>query len=358
MFLGKNSTPLASLAFALLTLGSGSAQAGVVTWTVQNTSQVNLTVTGNLFGGAVTATEQQANALTKYNGTVALGTNPTGLNFAGGGAATAINPTGGFFNTPLQYSPNVSGAAGTAPANYGVNLNAPVTYVIPPIDIPQSVRDALPSPLNTLVPATLNLGTLSAVVAKTAIRDFALDFTALDYVALAGNTFDANAVSVVVTNGFLDVNLSARLTQDNIVNKFALQAILSGIASSAPQLGLTVTSPSLFSLDLDIGLGTRIDLSNLNLPIANTAVADGTITNLGTHSVSTLTLPVQFELTSTLDNALGGLSSVLPGLLDLQLNFQGTVTAKATVPEASTFVMTGLILVPGAVTLLRRRKQS
>lgn len=357
MFLGKKSTPLASLAFALMTLGVGSAQAGVVTWTVQNTSQVNLTVTGNLFGGAVTATEQQANALTKYNGTVALGTNPTGLNFAGGGSATAINPAG-LFNIPLQYSPNVNGAAGTAPANYGVNLNAPVTYVIPPIDIPQSVRDALPAPLNTLIPATLNLGTLSAVVAKTAIREFALDFTAPDYVALAGNTFDANEISVVVTHGFLDVNLSARLTQDNIVNRLALQAILGGIASSAPQLGLTVTAPSLFGNDLDIGLGLRLDLSNVNLPIANTAVADGTITNLGTNSVSTLTLPVQFELASTLDNALGGLSSILPGLLDLQLNFQGTVTAKATVPEASTFVMTGLILVPGAVTLLRRRKQS
>jgi hypothetical protein len=357
MFLGKRSTPLASLAIALLTLGSGSAQGGVVTWTVQNTSQVNLTVTGNLFGGAVTATEQQANALTKYNGTVALGANPTGLSFAGGGAATAINPAG-LFNIPLQYAPNVNGGAGTAPANYGVNLNAPVTYVIPPINIPQSVRDALPSPLNTLVPATLNLGTLSAVVAKTAIRDFALDFTALDYVALAGNTFDANEISVVVTQGFLDVNLSARLTQDNIINRLALQAILGGIASSVPQLGLTVTAPSAFGNDLDIGLGLRLDLSNVNLPIANTALADGTITNLGTNGVSTLTLPVQFELASTLDSALGGLSSLLPGLLDLQLNFQGTVTAKATVPEASTFVMTGLILVPGAVTLLRRRKQS
>ena len=356
MFFGK-SISLVPMALGVLVLSSGSlARGGVITYAVKNTSQVNLTVTGSLLGGQVTATEQQANAVTRYSGTVALGANPTGLNFAGGGAATAINPAG-LFNIPLQYSPNVSGASGTAPANYGVNLLAPVTYVIPPINIPQSVIDGLTPPLNSLIPTTLNLGTLSAVVAKTAVRELALDFTAPGFVDVTGSTFDANAVSVSITHGYLDINLSARLTEPNIINRITLQALLGAVASSQPALGLTVTAPSAFGNDLDIGLGLRLDLTNA-VAMANIATLDGTVTNLGTHSLSTLTLPVEFDATSTLDSALGGLSGVLGGLLDLQLNFKGTVIATATVPEASTFVMTGLILVPGVLTVLRRRKQS
>jgi hypothetical protein len=336
-----------------------SARAEVYTYTInQSQSQVNLTASGTIFGGALTVTEQQANAITRYNGTIGVDVTVGGPDFIGAGSANAVNPTGGFFNTPLQYSPNVNGAAGTAPANYGLNLTAPVNVVIPPINIPPEVIAALPAPLNTLVPSTLNLGTLSSIVSKVAVRDVTLQVNSADRIPRAGNNFDATQTLIDITGGFADLNIAARLTQPNFVQKAALQLLLGSVATAVPQIGLTITSPSLFSNDLDIGFGFRIDLSALPA-VPNTTALQATITGLnGPPGSSTLTLPVQFAAAASLAELLGpDLTPILGDLVNLNFDFTGRLVATATVPEASTFVLMGLAFSGAAIAVVRRRSR-
>ncbi|MBY0586834.1 hypothetical protein K2X85_06640 [bacterium] len=337
----------------------GTVRAETFTYTInQSQSQVNLTAGGTIFGGALTVTEQQANAITRYNGTIGVDVTVGGPDFVGAGSANAVNPTGGFFNSPLQYSPNVNGAAGTAPANYGLNLTAPVNVVIPTINIPPEVIAALPAPLNTLIPTTLNLGTLSSIVSKVAVRDVTLQVSSNDRIPRTGNNFDPTQTLIDITGGFADMNISARLTQPNFLQKTTLQLLLGAVASSAPQLGLTVTSPSFFSNDLDIGFGFRIDLSAL-AAVPNTSALPATITGLGgPPGPSTLTLPVEFTAIASIQDVLGpDLAPILGDLVNLQFDFAGRLVATSVVPEASTFVMIGLALSGAAVTMARRRSR-
>jgi hypothetical protein len=338
----------------LLALGA-VARGEVFTYTiVQNQSQLNLTAGGTAFGGVLVVTEQNATATTRYNGTIATDVTIGGPRFIGAGSANAVNPTGGIFNTPLQFQPNVNGAAGSAPANYGVTMNAPVAFDLPAINIPPELIAALPPPLNTLIPTTLDLGVLNSIVLKVALRDVALQVQSTGRIPTAGTVFDANETQIDVSSGFADINIAARLTQPDFVSKLVMQGILSAAAAVFPDLGITVTSPSLFSLDIDLGFGFRTDLAILPM-VANDALADGTITNLaGPPGPSTLVLPVSFSLTDALDEALGDLADIID--LDLQFDFAGQLRATATIPEASSVVMSGMALAGFAVAL-RRRKQ-
>lgn len=336
-----------------------AARAELFTYNVvTNSSQINLTAGGTLFGGALTVTEQQANAITRYGGTIAVDATVGGPEFVGGGAATAINPTG-LFNIPLQYSPNVNGASGTAPANYGLQFTAPVNFDIPAINIPPEIIAALPPPLNTLIPSSLDLGVLSSVVGKVAIRDLALDIVSDDRIprSLFTNQFDANETSIQIAGGYADISIAARLTQPDLLTKTVMQVLLSTVASSFPDIGLTVSSPSIFSLDIDLGFGFRVDLANLPA-LPNTAVADGTITALSgpPGGTSTLTLPVQFAAVASLEDLLGDLASAID--FNMTFDFTGTLVARATVPEASTLVMSGVVFALAGVGVLRRRKST
>lgn len=314
-----------------------SVRAAVVTYSiVQSSSQINLTAGGTLFGGALTVTEQHANAITRYNGSIVTDVTIGGPDFVGGSSANAVNPTG-LFSLPLQYSPNIGGGAGTAPANYGLNMTAPVSFVIPSFSIPQEIRDQYP-----FLPATLSLGTLSSVVAKVALRDVTLDILSDDRILRSGNDFDANLANIDISGGFSDINIAARLTQPDLLTKAAMQLLLSALAGAFPDLGLTVTSPGLFSLDIDVGFGFRVDLAGLPA-VPNLAAADGTITGLGgPPGPSTLTLPIEFGLDPIIDVLPQELIDILGGFLDLDFEFSGVLVATATVPEPSALALTGL----------------
>jgi hypothetical protein len=329
--------------------GLSSARAELFTYTIiQNQSQINLTAGGTLFGGAITATEQQANAITRYNGTIGVGVSYGGPAFPGEGAANAVNPTG-FFNIPLQYTPNINGGAGTAAANYGLTLNAPVNFVIPTIPIPPELIAQFP-----FLPSNLSLGTLTAVVGKVALRDISLEILSAGQIPRTGNTFDANLTQIDITNGFADLNIAARLRQPDLLTKAGLMLVLGSIAGLFPDLGITVTTPGLFSLDIDVGIGFRVDISGLP-PVPNMAVADGTITGLsGPPGPSTLTLPVKFGLDPTLLPP--ELGPILGDLIDLTFDFEGVLVATATIPEASSLRLIGMPLLAGGAWFVRRRR--
>jgi hypothetical protein len=337
------------LSVALLISGGVASRAEVVTYNiVQNQSQISLTASGTAFGGQLTVTEQQANAITRYNTSIVADVTNGGPNFIGGGQAKAVNTTGAF-NIPLQYQPNVNGAAGSAPGQYGVNLAAPVAFDIPAFTIPPEIIAQFP-----FLPSTLDLGVLSSIVTKVALRDVVLDVTSAGQIPEVATVFDANQTSIDIVSGFADINIAARLTQPNIIQKAAIQLLLQSLASSAPQLGITVSSPSFFSLDIDLGFGFRTDLSLLPA-VPNTALTDGTITGLdGPPGPSTLILPVAFSLDDALSSALGPVADILD--LNLTFDFAGSLRATATIPEASTFVMMGLACSAAGVALIRRRR--
>ncbi|MBX7165217.1 MAG: PEP-CTERM sorting domain-containing protein [Pirellulales bacterium] len=326
---------------AALLLGLGSiAQASHVYTITQSQSQLNLTVAGTVLGGALNVTEQQANAITRYNGTIVAdfpgGPGATGsISFPGGSAAAAVNPTG-LFSIPLQYSPNVNGGAGTAAANYGVNLNAPIGIALPPIDIPNV--------------GTLNLGTLQSVNMALAVRNLVLDVDstgALD-ISLA-HTFDASGVSLSVNSGFTDLNGSLVFQQADLISHLAAVVALNALDLAFPDLNLTVSS-NILQRTVSLGLGTRFDLTGAGaLALPNTPATSGSVSYALPSGSSTLIIPVQATLPSLAD--LG----IPEDILDLDLSLSGQLRATAIVPEPSTIVLaiSGAV---GLVLLARRRK--
>lgn len=316
----------------------------------QNQSQLNLTAGGSILGSTLTVTEQQANAITRYNGTLDVafasgGPVPgSGINFPGGSAASAVNPTGGFFNLPLQYSPNVGGAAGTAPANYGVNINAPIGVVIPPITVPINGSEI-----------TLNLGTLQSFNMALAIRDLDLDVVTPATTSIgAGGVFDANATTISIATGFADLNGSLVFDQANFVETLAVAAALNILAGAVPDLGLTVNT-NLINSTVSLGIGSRIDLAGLaGAALPNQAAADGTVSFGNNVIPSTLILPVEITLPSLEELGLP------PDVLDLQLSLAGQLRATGLiteVPEPSSLVL-GAIAAGAIGLVIRRRRRS
>ncbi len=336
-----------ALALATATLFTAPAWAANTYNITQNQSQLNLTAGGSILGSTLTVTEQQANAITRYNGTLEVGFNGSpapggGINFPGGSAASAVNPTG-LFNIPLQYSPNVNGAAGTAAANYGVNINAPIGFQIPSFTVPIGGGEI-----------TLSLGTLQSFNMALAIRDLDLDVTGNGTPIGAGGVFDANATSISIATGFADLNGALVFDQANFVDTLAVAAALNLLAGAVPDLGLTV-STNLFNSTVSLGIGTRIDLSTLGgVSLPNTAAADGSVSFVNLATPSTLILPVEIALPSL--EELG-----LPTeILDLQLSLAGQLRATGLiteVPEPSSLVL-GALAASGLALVIRRRRRS
>jgi hypothetical protein len=318
------------------------------TYTItQNQSQLNLTAGGTILGNTLTVTEQQANATTKYNGTVQVGFNgspaPSGaIDFPGGSAASAVNPTG-FLNIPLQFTPGVGGGAGTAAANYGVNIAAPIGIQIPSFTIPVNGTDV-----------TLNVGTLQSFTMSMAVRDLDLDVTSGFTGIGPGGVFDANATSIGIVAGFADLNGSLVFDQSNIIDTLAVAAALNLLAGAAPNLGLTV-STNLLNSTVSLGIGTRIDLASLaGASLPNQATTDGTVSFVNLATPSTLVLPVDITLPSL--EALG----LPPEILDLQLSLAGQLRATGLivdVPEPSSVVL-GAMAVSSLALVIRRRRRA
>ncbi|MBX3421706.1 MAG: PEP-CTERM sorting domain-containing protein [Pirellulaceae bacterium] len=305
----------------------------------QTASEIDLQVTGTSLGAQLTVSEQNPTARTRYNGTVAtnfhlgVGAN-SAISFPDGGGANAVNPLG-LFNIPLQYSPNVGGDAGTAAANYGVNLSAPQQIVLPPFDVPNI--------------GTLNLGTITAVDFKIALRELQLDPNSPTWMYIDPITrqFNASLLSIDIANGFADVNGSLRMVQPDILSHFAAVLAVNALVASVPDIGLTVTS-NVLQRSINVGFGTRIDMSGVSMP--NTPLAPGSVTyNPGTLA-STLTIPV-----------LADFGDINLGIGTINLKFAGQLRGTASIPniyhipEPSSLA---LAAVAGAGALVRRRRRS
>lgn len=326
------------LTLVVLVCINTKVQAAYLYTLTQSSSEIDLQVTGTSLGGQLTVAEQNPGARTRYNGTVStdfhlgFGAN-SNISFPSGGAANAVNPTGGFFNTPLQYSPNVNGAAGTAPANYGVNLSAPQQIVIPPFDIPNV--------------GTVNLGTITSVDIRLALRDLQLNPTSSTWLPINQTTreFDASLLNIQVASGGADVNGSLRLQQPDILSHLAAVVAVNALVASVPDLGITVSS-NLFARTINVGFGTRINMAGATLP--NAPTTPGTVTyNPGTLA-SVLTIPV-----------LSDFGDINLGIGTINLKFAGQLRGTANipnvwhVPEPSSLA---LVAVAGLACFKRRRQ--
>lgn len=300
----------------------------------QNQSQLNLTASGDVFGGALEVSEQHPNSPTRYDGTINASfpntPRPGGsIRFQGGGSANGQTLRGGFFNSELDVTPGIGGSGNGDPANYGIDFSLPLNNPIALPDIP------LPAELGGI---TLSLGELSSVQLSLALRDVAWDIvhnvpggkSALD----ASGQFDASqGIQLGLVGGFADINGALVLTQENLIAAGLLELGLNTLAGALPDLGLTVSRPNIFSSDVLIGIGTRIDLGGLagNLLLPNGATDPATLTFDELTGASTLTLPVDISLQDF---------GLPPELIDLELGFSGQFVATSTVavPEPASTI--------------------
>ncbi len=344
--------PLAAVVIATWLVTSAVAIGPPTNYTInQNFSQIDLTASGDIFGGAVSLEEQFPSSPTTYTGTIVaefpLGPWPGGsISFPGGSAAAANNLKGGVLNTDRQVAPGSGGTGGADPANYGLTFSAPVDLLLPDIPLPPELGGI-----------TLSLGTLTSVDLNLALRDVIWDINSnlvdgerpID----VNHQFDASGtplagVGLTLVSGFADVNAALVLTQDSFINAGILELALGTLAGQVPELGLSISRPGFFSPDVLVGFGTRLDLTpGLWLPNGATDLA--TVTYDPLTGSSTLTLPVELAVPD-----LG-----IPGILDLDLGFSGQLVATGvvTVPEPSTLIPLAVIAT-GCFSVRRGRQLS
>jgi hypothetical protein len=308
---------------ALLALAPGAASATSFTLD-PNLSSLTLAADVSVLGGALTASAQCTGCLTtRYDGTLhATNLGLAAVQFDGGGTADARQQLGSF-NIPRQIAPGVGGAAGTAPADYGVTFSAPVGTPLPPIDIPNV--------------GTLNLGTLQSVDVKVALRDVVLDVTSTSFIPVSSGAFDASQANVLITAN-ADVLAALVLRAPDLATYLVNLSALTLLASSAPQLGLTV-SGNFLTRDISVGFGFGVPVNALSAP--NTA-SGGLISAVG--DVVTITLPV--DVTAT--------PSDITGVFGLDIGLQGSLRMVGTVPEPATSLLVGAGVV--ALGAARRRR--
>ncbi len=294
-----------------LVLGGQNARAEYLYNLTPTSSEIDLQVSGTSLGEQLTVSEQNPGARTRYSGTVAAnfhqgyGAN-SNISFPGSGAANAVNPTG-LFNIPYQYAPNVNGGSGTGPANYGVNLSIPQEIVLPPIDIPNV--------------GVINLGTITSVDFKVALRDLQLNPTTSAWLPINPGTreFDASLLDIHVANGSADINASVRLEQPDILSHLAAVVAINALVATVPDLGLTVTT-NLFARTINVGYGGRINMAGATLD--NAPTAPGTVTYNPITTASVLTVPV-----------LSDFGDINLGIGTINLKFSGQMRGNANIPN-------------------------
>jgi len=349
---------------ASLFLAAGTASATPLDFTLfnpsgSNQSRLDLVATANLAGGQLTASPTVApgglNGLgsqsTLYNDTgngSKLATNVTqsSISFLNTFGAIARNATGSFGN--LNVGPGVGGVSGTAPANYGVTFSSPQSIAIPPVDL---------APFG--VPLVLNLGTLTSIDAKVALRDVVVDVVGgsipLSPSGSYPQTFDASQLDIGIS-GTADILLGATVTQNNILDYGAVGIALGLLQStlSGQGVALTYTANGYNFLagqgSYTIGFGLTAALPTTIVP--NTDATLGTLEHIGGNL--RVTVPVKFDVVpetpvDMLFAAQFGLSGKLIGQVPYEV---------VEVPEPSSIALGLLGSASLGLVALRRRRSA
>lgn len=347
--------------FAVCLLVAGSAHATPLDFTLfnpssSNQSRLNLLATAQLAGGQLTSSAQfpanvglngAGSESTLYNDTgngSKLATNVTQQSISfqdtyGGIARNAV----GLFNNNLAIAPGVGGVSGTAPADYGVLFSNPQDIAIPPIDL-------APFGVNLV----LNLGTLTSIDAKVALRDIVVDVVGGSIPLNPGftypQTFDASQLDIGIS-GTADILLGATVKQANLLDYLATGVALTALqtALSGQGVALTIVNNGFLQLSYTIGFGLSTPLPTTI--VDNTDATLGTLEHIGPNL--RLTVPVKFDVVPTtpvdmLFTAQYGLSGKLIGQ---------TPFTVVEVPEPSTVVM-GLIGAASLGLVAARRRRS
>jgi hypothetical protein len=222
---------------------------GLVNVSSSQQSRLQLAVTASLAGAPLTSAPQFVpgglngvgslsalyNATSGNGSRLAADVTQQSIQFLDSGSAIARNAVGSF-GANLSIAPGLAGASGTAPASYGVSLSSPQNIAIPPIDL---------TPIG--VPLTLNLGTLSSIDAKMALRNVVVDVTSASPIPLSpcsavpSQSFDASALQVSLA-GTADVLIGATARPasflDYVTAGVALTSLQAALASQGVNLSV------------------------------------------------------------------------------------------------------------------------
>lgn len=347
-------------AAALFLAATPAAHATPLDFTLFNVSggtqsRLALSASAQFAGAALTAAPQAApgglNGLgsltTLYNDTgngsrLATDLTQGTVNFLDTQGAIARNTVGSLGNN-LAVAPNVGGTSGTAPASYGVLFTSPQSIAIPPIDL---------TPFG--LTGTLNLGTLTSLDTKVALRGVVVDVTGMAplsaYSANPLQSFDASLLQIALA-GTADVLVGATVRQDSVGDYIAAGLALTALQQTlAPQgVALTIQNNGFVARSYTIGLGLSTDLPAGLAP--NLATGAGVVEQIGSNL--RLTLPLSFAFTaSTPVDFLFSSQYALEGTLVGQVPF---VVVEVPEPAAAWLALAGLALVAARV---RRRAGS
>jgi hypothetical protein len=345
---------LSAAVLALLLSAASIANATPLTFTVfnpsgSNQSRLDLVASANLAGGQLTSNPQLAagglNGLgsmsTLYNdtgngSTLAANLTQNSIAFNNTGGAIARNATGLLGNN-LAIGPGVGGVSGTAAADYGVVFSNPQNVVIPPIDL---------TPFG--VATTLNLGTLTSIDAKVALRDIVVDVVS-GSVSLTPGGLDASQLQIGIT-GTADILLGATVKQANIIDYLATGVALAALQPvlSGQGVNLTVVNNGFSQLSYTIGFGLSTALPTTLA--TNDDASLGTLEHIGSNL--RVTVPVKFDVVPvTPVDMLFSASYGLSGKLIAQTPF-----VAVEVPEPSSIVLGLLGTASLGLVALRRRR--
>jgi hypothetical protein len=267
--------------------------------------------------------------------------------FGGGSTAVASNGTSTILG-PLQIAPGVGGVSGTAPASYGFFATVPQNILLPQIDL---------NPLG--INLMLNLGTLTAIDLKVALRDVVIDVQGPAGLPLAPvgtppptQFFDSTQLDIGIS-GTSDMLLGATVQAANIIDYGALEVALIALNTALSPQGISITYTSqLLQLKHTIGIGFSTPLPTTFA--ANDDASQGMLEHIGANY--RLTIPVKFDVVPET------LPAPLDTLLTAQLGLSGkligqTPFVNVEVPEPSTVVLAVVGVAALAPVGLRARRR-